>query len=109
MTRTTLPHRRPNVTVSVNWQGRLLEVTVGLDPATAQPAEVFASTEKGGDMHNALADACVLISIALQHGITPAELAKSLGRVPVFTGDEDATGPASPIGAIVEAIIAEVR
>lgn len=109
MTRALLPTRRPNVTLSIDWQGRPLDVTVGFDPATGQPAEAFANTPQGGDMQAALADACVLISIALQHGIAPADLAKSLGRVPVLWGEEGQTGPASPIGAVVEAILAEVR
>jgi ribonucleoside-diphosphate reductase alpha chain len=109
MTRATLPTRRPNCTVSVDWQGRPLDVTIGFDPATGQPREVFANTPKGGDMQAALADASVILSIALQHGIAPADLGKSLGRVPVLWGDEGATQPASPVGAIVEAILAEVR
>lgn len=109
MTRALLPHRRPNVTLSIEWNGHPLDVTIGFDPQTAQPQEVFANTPKGGDMQAALADACVLISIALQHGIAPTDLAKSLGRVPVLWGDEGQTGPASPIGAVVETILAEVR
>ena len=109
MTRATLPNRRPNITRAVQWDGHEFSVTIGFDPATAHPSEVFADTAKGGQMQCTIADACVLISIALQHGITPAELAKSLGRVPVFTGEEGATGPASPVGAVVEAIMAEAR
>lgn len=109
MTRATLPSRRPNATRAVRWDGHEFSVTIGFDPATGQPAEVFADVAKGGQMQCTIADACVLTSIALQHGITPADLAKSLGRVPVFTGDEGATGPASPVGAVVEAILAEVR
>ena len=109
MTRATLPQRRSNVTRAVEWNGHAFSVTIGLDPATWQPAEAFCDTAKGGDMAAALADACVIISIALQHGIAPADLAKSLGRVPVLWAEEGVTQPASPVGAIVEAILAEVR
>lgn len=109
MTRALLPHRRPNVTLSIDWQGHPLDVTIGFDPATGQPREVFVNTPKGGDMQAALADASVILSIALQNGIAPADLAKSLGRTPVLWGEEGATQPASPVGAIVEAILAEVR
>lgn len=109
MTRATLPTRRPNVTLSIDWNGHPLDVTIGFAPDTGAPAEVFANTPKGGDMQAALADASVILSIALQHGIAPADLAKSLGRTPVLWGDEGATQPASPVGAIVEAILAEVR
>lgn len=107
--RTPLPQRRSNITRAVEWNNHAFTVTIGLDPATWQPAEVFADTSKGGDMAAALADACVVISLALQHGITPADLGKSLGRVPVLWGEEGQDAPASPIGAIVEAIQGEVR
>jgi hypothetical protein len=109
MTRATLPHCRPNITRAVHWDGHDFSVTIGFDPHSVQPAEVFADTAKGGQMAATLADACVLVSIALQHGIQPAELAKSLGRTPILWGEEGATQPASPVGAIIEAILAEVR
>lgn len=107
MTRATLPTRRPNATRAVQWDGHEFSVTIGYDPATVRPAEVFCDVPKGGQMAATLADACVLISIALQHGIAPADLAKSLGRVPVLWGDEGATQPASPLGAVIEAMQAE--
>jgi hypothetical protein len=109
MTRATLPHRRPNVTRTAEWSGHAFTVTIGLDPETLRSVEVFADTLKGGDMQATLADACVIISLALQHGITAGELAKSLARVPVLWGEEGQTAPASPLGAIVEAIQAEVQ
>jgi hypothetical protein len=109
MTRRILPDRRSNVTRDVHWNGHAFTVTVGLDPATWQPCEVFADTSKGGDMAAALSDACVLISIALQHGITPSSLGKSLARVPLLWGGEGQDAPASPVGAIVEALTAEVQ
>ena len=87
--------------------GHEFTVTIGLDPVTWQPAEVFADTAKGGQMHVTIADACVWASIAMQHGVTPAELAKSLGEVPVLGAPKGTTGPASPLGAIVAAIIEE--
>jgi len=109
MTRATLPNRRPNCTLSVEWQGHDMAVTIGFNPATGQPSEVFVNTAKGGDMQAALADASVVLSVALQHGVTPAELAKSLGEVHVPGAPKGKTGPASPLGAIVAAIMAEVR
>ena len=107
MTRKPLPQRRSNITRTVKWDAHEFSVTVGFDPDTWQPLEVFADTRKGGQMAATLADACVVVSIALQHGISPAELAKSLGRTPVLW-KEGETQPASPVGAIVEAIMAEV-
>lgn len=129
MTRKTLPDRRPCETITVHWNGQAFPVSIGLRwpearededgnvvpyeitaedlVATMQPGEVFADVSKGADLQWVIADTCVIISLALQHGIAPADLAKSLGRVPVFTSKADATGPASPIGAVVEAIMQE--
>lgn len=109
MTRQTLPNARPNITRAVAWDGHEFTVTVGIDLRTLQPVEVFADTRKGGQMAATLADACVVISIALQHGIAPADLAKSLGRTPILWGDEGATQPASPVGVVLDAVLAEVR
>ena len=99
--RSRLPDRRPSETMTTQFKGRQIEVTLGLDPRTMAPREVFATGFKEGtDMAHTLADACVVISIALQHGIEPGELAKSLGTVPGFAGDE----PASLIGAILNVL-----
>lgn len=104
MTRQALPARRPNITTEALWKNHLVTVSVGLD-LQGQPREVFANTLSGGDMQAALADACVVISIALQHDIPAPELAKSLGRAPDFTGGEMIDAPASPIGVIINCII----
>ncbi|MGH7114682.1 MAG: hypothetical protein ACREE9_09330 [Stellaceae bacterium] len=50
-----------------------------------------------------LADAAVVISVALQHGVSPAALAKSVARLPE-TLDGPATAPGSPIGAALDLI-----
>ena len=102
MTRTALPNRRPSRTYSTAWEGHPITVTVGFHPATGQPMEVFADAEKGGQMQATIADACVIVSIALQHGVPPEALAKSLSRVPDMFGGGDL--PGSPIGVIVGAI-----
>jgi hypothetical protein len=107
MTRCHLPNLRPSVTVTVHWNGQAFPVTIGFHPDTGAPSEAFADVAKGGDLQWVIADACVLISIAMQHGIAPADLAKSLGRVPTW-GDDGATAPASPVGAVMDAILAEV-
>lgn len=101
--RTRLPNRRPAATAEVIWRTadgqHAFTVTAGFD-ASGTIAEVFyADGQKSGSMlQHTIQDACVVISIALQHGVALADLAHSLGRVPL--GDEDA--PASPIGAIVD-------
>lgn len=102
--RSPLPQRRPSVTREVTLAGRPVAVTVGfyLD---GRPGEVFADGPKeGSQMQSVLSDACVLISIALQHGLTPADLAHSLGRSPAPWLGEGATVWASPVGLILDVV-----
>ena len=103
-TRTQLPARRPSQTIATEWQGHPFSVTVGYCPDALEPREVFADTAKGGQMQATMADACVLISIALQHGVTRAALAKSMARVPDVMAGNGAELPASPIGTILDLI-----
>ncbi len=58
-----------------------------------------------------LADAAVVISIALQHGIPAAALTKSVGRLPAgpvtpagLEGPPPGRVPASPIGAALDLV-----
>lgn len=104
MTRVYLSTCRRNETRDVLFNGRTYSVCVGYYP-DGQPAEVFANGPKeGSDMQATVADACVLVSIALQNGITTDELAHSLSRVPRWTDGRETEGPASIIGAIIAAI-----
>ena len=102
--------RRPCVTTDTQWQGNPIKVSVGLY-LDGTPGEVFADASYRVQplVHGTLSDACVGISISLQHGITPDDLAKSLGTVPFWelVGGEMVMvdAPASPIGTI----IAEIR
>ena len=81
--RTRLPNRRPNHTQTLKVGGHCFEVNVGFDPATGRPLEVFLNSGKEGSLLNSiLADAGVTLSLALQHGIPAAALAKSIGRLP---------------------------
>lgn len=104
--RQRLPNRRPSVTFPVRWQtdagAQSFTLTAGFDPDTAQLAEVFYADgqRSGSGMQHTVQDACTVISIALQHGVTVAELAHSIGRVPMAGG----TAPASLIGAILDAL-----
>lgn len=106
MTRQRLPNRRPSVTLPVLWQteagSQHFTLTAGFDPITVRLAEIFyADGQKtGSGMQHTVQDACTVISIALQHGVTVAELAHSIGRVPMG----GALAAASPIGAILDAL-----
>ena len=107
VSRRRLPDRRPSATHVNCWAGSddqptEFSVTVGyyLD---GRAGEVFANGQKvGSAMQSLLEDACVAVSIALQHGVGPADLARSMGRTPVSKTE---TGPASIIGAIAEVLM----
>lgn len=104
MTRRSLPNRRPSVVLEAEWESIPFSVTIGFDPATGAPSEVFTDTLKGGQMQATLADACVLISLALQYGIPAAALGKSLSLVPDVMLGGGAEKHGSPIGVIVELV-----
>ena len=104
-----LPNRRPSLKQSLEAGGQTFTADVGFDPETGQPRELFLSAGKEGSLLDALpADAAVVISVALQCGIEPADLAKSIGRLPegpVTPADLDRPSgrlPASPIGAALD-------
>ena len=97
MTRTRLSNRRPNETTTLVFGGMSFAVTIGFFPANDRPGEVFASGAKSGcDLDYLLDDACVALSLLLQHGVQPAALAKSMGR------SGDGTAPASIIGVLAD-------
>ena len=108
--RTRLPNRRPSITEAIEVGGQVVTATVGFDPESGQPREVFLTAGKMGSMLNSLlADAAVVISVALQHDVSPAALSKSVGRLPngsITPADLDRAQPgrrpASPIGAALD-------
>ena len=68
-------HRRPDGNVT-----KIL-VTVGYEPTEPlRPIEVFYSEgfRSGSDMEFTVQDACVLISLLLQHGVPPLTIASSM-------------------------------
>ncbi len=72
-------------------------VMAGFDPEDGRPREVFLARAKDGtDMAAILDDASLAISIALQHGVSAAALAKSVARVP--TAPLVPAGLAAPAG-----------
>ena len=107
-----LPNRRPSHTGTLEVAGQAVTASVGFDPNDGQPREVFLTGGKEGSTLDALlADAAVVISVALQHGVSAQALAKSVGRLPegpVTPANLDrgppARLPASPIGAALDLI-----
>ncbi len=110
--RRRLPDRRPSETHTLSVGNQTVTATVGFDPESGQPRELFLVAGKEGSLLNALlADAAVVVSIALQHGIPAAALAKSIGRLPaspVTPADLESPRPgrvpASPIGAALDLV-----
>ena len=99
--RQRLPQRRPNQTVELVHGSMSFSVTLGFDPATGEPREVFTHGVKvGSNMDSILDDACVLLSLVLQHNITASSLAGSMG----YYNDNEAS---SIIGRLVNLLAAE--
>ena len=64
------------------YDGTLYAVTVGFHPDTGKVCEVFTGGAKvGSSMDAILDDACILLSLLLQHSVAPAALARSMGRL----------------------------
>jgi hypothetical protein len=53
-----------------------------------------------------IADHCVVVSLALQHGCTAADLEKSIGVVPDPASGPGASRPASVLG-VIAAIVSD--
>ncbi len=83
--RHNLPTRRMTQTRKINTaDGHTVYLSVGYDPRVpSRPREVFYSAgfKSGSQLEFMVQDACVLISLLLQHGHLPAEIAKSLSCV----------------------------
>lgn len=101
--RRRLPNRRLAVTETINVNGHALQATIGFDPATGAPQELFLSGAKDGTHLAAiLADTAVILSVAMQCGIPASALGRSVARLPGVPV-EPATA-ASIIGAALDLI-----
>jgi hypothetical protein len=95
MTRVRLPNRRAAETVELEHGGQRVAVTIGFYP-DGRPGEVFThGLRSGSNLDGLLADACVVVSCLMQHGVGPKEIASSMGRL----GNAE---PASIIGAVID-------
>jgi hypothetical protein len=103
--RVPLPRRREAMTDTIAVGAGVYDAAVGFDPA-GRPKEIFLSGAKAGtDMAAILADTSVVVSVALQYGISAAALARSVSRVPrPGAEDEKPVLPASVIGAALDLI-----
>ena len=98
--RARLPNRRPNETVKFMFNDTRYAVTVGYYPDTGCIGEVFTHGAKvGSNMDAILDDACVTLSMLLQNGTKPGNLASSMGR------HGSGQAPASIIGALADLLM----
>lgn len=111
MTRQRLPHRRDNESREIEVDELRCLVTVGFDEEQ-RPREIFINHSKqGSKIDTLLADIAVLVSVGLQYGIPPADMAKSLARLPsapLRPRDLDSCGdraPASVLGSAIDWLV----
>jgi hypothetical protein len=99
MTRTPLPARRHHETFTFEHWGQDYAVGIGsIDGYT--PQEIFLNCSKSGWAAETLArDSAVLMSIALQHGVTLEEMRRAITR----NLDGTASGP---IGLLLDLLMA---
>jgi len=109
--RERLPDRREGHTLKIVWrllggQEINLYATIGYY-ADGRVGEVFGDTAKSGtDMEALISDGCILISLALQHGVPLSLVAEALGENRAEGASEGP--PASPLGMIArEALLLE--
>ena len=100
-----LPKRRLTETRKImTADGHTIYLSVGYDPKEdGRPREVFYSAgfKSGSQLEFQIQDACVLISLLLQHGHRPEDIKKSLARVERHEGD---VAYGSVIGLIADEI-----
>lgn len=100
--RVALPNRRRQVTDVVTHDNRDYLVTFGLG-TDGLIRESFCTTaaKTGTDMQAFINDACIAVSLLLQHGMTMAELAAAFGEN--RNEGEKSGPPSSVLGAIARA------
>ena len=106
--RHVLPTRRLTETRRVQTpDGHSMHLSVGFDPDEPdRPREVFYSAgfKSGSQLEFQIQDACVMLSLLMQHGLRPQDIAKSLARTEQPDGS---MAYASITGLIVSELIAD--
>lgn len=103
MTRQTLPNRRSSISFTLAFQGEQYDVTTGFYD-DGRFGEIFinrirdkTAAKLGLHLEAICRDSAILMSRALQNGVSLAELKHSITR------DDDST-PMSIVGAIIDSI-----
>ena len=78
--RQLLPPRRQSINHSLTFEGHKFHITIGFYD-DGSPGEVFCDVGKTPQgVQQIMSDACIIISVALQHGVSGEALGKSLPR-----------------------------
>lgn len=97
MARNSLPNRRPHESMQVEFAGQEFTVGLGRDDGGAI-AEIFVGARKAGSaLDSAARDAGILISLALQHGVSLETMRHASTR-------EADGSPSSLVGAVLDAL-----
>jgi ribonucleoside-diphosphate reductase alpha chain len=104
--RVKLPNRRRVVRHRITIGNQIYDVDIGLSPL-GRPMEVFiAGPSAGSDLAAIAHDIATVISLALQHGLPPEVLAKSIARLPGQPTEALELGlvgdPATIIGVVLD-------
>lgn len=100
MSRRRLPNRRLSKTFELMHRDLRHHVSIGYYSDTLKAGEVFARGPKAGSMMEAvLSDACTLMSLLLQYGASPEEIARAMAR--------NMGPPATILGAIADLLAAQ--
>lgn len=106
--RKNIPSRRPHTVIKLEHGAQSFHIGFGQVPGgpNLPPlppiVEVFADGRKNGsDQQRALSDACIMMSLLLQHGMTMAQIRDSLGEI--RNEGEETGAPASIFGVIARA------
>jgi hypothetical protein len=99
--RARLRDRRASATARVEWEGQVFHVTAGFTEL-GKVGEIFIEGPKVGTaMWRMLQDECVLVSVAMQFGVSAEYLLERVGR----NGFRRDAGPASIIGLALRAAV----
>jgi hypothetical protein len=101
MTRLALPDRRQSVTILVTHGNHEFTASFGLDHVGRVKEVFYSGLKTGTDMAALITDACILISILLQYGMSASQIAEKLGENKPEGSSEGS--PASVIGTLSRA------
>ena len=104
--RNKLPQRCPSSNIKVKTQeNRTIHLTLQFNPEQPlAPEGVFYASgfRSGSQLEFQMHDACILISMLLQHGYTPEEILQRTSRLDLPNGEQ---GSGSHIGLVLSALI----